>query len=122
MSAHVPPGWPDGVPPAGAPGWQRRATAWLLDICPPEYRGYPVVVRHPVLLVRLAARQVAAQAAGTDTALATVRADLADQLSGPVVAEAVAVLEGERGRLAALLRSVELLEHALRGGSFVPRL
>lgn len=80
------------------------------------------MVRHPVLLVRLAARQVAAQAAGTDTALATVRADLADQLSGPVVAEAVAVLEGERGRLAALLRSVELLEHALRGGSFVPRL
>jgi hypothetical protein len=122
VTAHVPPGWPQGVPPAGAPGWERRATGWLLDLCPPEYRGYPVVVRHPVLLVRLAARQVAAQAQGTDAALATVRADLADVLLGPVVAEAVQVLEAERERLVGVLRAVELVEFALRGGTFVPRL
>jgi len=95
---------------------------WLLDICPPEYRSYPVVVRQPLLLVRLAARHVAAQCQGTDTALATVRADLTGAVPGTVVAEAVSVLETERDRLRALLRSVELMEHALRGGIFVPRL
>ena len=68
------------------PGWERRARAWLLDACPPEYRGYPVILRHPVLLVRLAARQVAGQAAATDTALATVRADLAGVLGEAGVA------------------------------------
>lgn len=118
----MPYGWPDGVPPAGVPGWERRARGWLLDVCPAEYRGYPVVLRHPVLLVRLAARHVAGQAAATDTALATVRADVAGLLERPAVDEAVAVLEAERDRLAALLRSVELVEHALRGGTFVPRL
>src|SRR3712207_7595058 len=49
-----PPGWPFQVHPPGAPGWERTAASWLLDICPPEYRSYPVLRRHDVVLARFA--------------------------------------------------------------------
>lgn len=122
MNAHLPPGWPPEVPPPGAPGWERRAVGWLLDLCPHEYRGYPVLRRHPLLAVRLAARHVAAQQAGTATAVAQLRADLAGYLPGPVVTEGLEVLEAERRRLGGVARAVTLVERALRGQVFVPRL
>ena len=50
----APPGWPRAVRPPGAPGWEHTAVAWLLDICPPEYRSYPVLRRHDVVLARFA--------------------------------------------------------------------
>ena len=70
VTAYLPPGWPAQVPPPGVYGWEQRAVAWLLDLCPHEYRGYPVLQRHPLLVVRLAARHVAAQQAGIATAVA----------------------------------------------------
>ena len=50
----TPPGWPRPVRPPGVPGWEATAAAWLLDICPPEYRSYPVLRRHAVVLARFA--------------------------------------------------------------------
>jgi hypothetical protein len=50
----TPPGWPREVRPPDAPGWEHTAAAWLLDLCPPEYRGYPALRRH--LVVRRARR------------------------------------------------------------------
>ena len=41
--AVVPPGWPRRVLPPAVPGWEESAGAWLLDLCPPDYRGYPVL-------------------------------------------------------------------------------
>ncbi len=122
VNAYTPPGWPVEVPPPGAPGWERRAAAWLLDLCPHEYRGYSLLGRHPLLLVRLTARLVAAQQGGTDAAVGALRADLAGYLPGTVVAEGLAVLEHERQRLAAQSHAVMLVERALRGQVFVPRL
>ena len=122
MDAYTPPGWPGQVPPPGAPGWEHRAVAWLLDLCPPEYRGYPVLARHPLLLVRLTARLVSAQQSGTQSARAALRADLSGYLPTTVVAEGLAVLDAEQQRLAEVSGSVQLVERALRGQVFVPRL
>ena len=121
-AAYTPPGWPAEVPPPGAPGWERRATAWLLDLCPPDYRGHAVLLRHPLLLVRLTARLVAAQAAGTQSARAALRADLSGYLPTAVVAEGLDVLDAEQERLAAASTAVQLVERALRGQVYVPRL
>ena len=121
-AAYTPPGWPAEVPPPGVPGWERRAVAWLLDLCPHEYRGYAVLARHPLLLVRLAARQASAQQAGTQSARAALRADLSGYLPGPVVAEGLQVLDAEQQRLAAVTEAVQLVERAMRGQVFVPRL
>jgi hypothetical protein len=121
-AAYAPPGWPAEVPPPGAPGWERRAVAWLLDLCPPEYRGHAVLVRHPLLLVRLAARLVSAQRTGTQNARAALRADLSGYLPTAVVAEGLDVLDVEQRRLEELAGAVQLVERALRGQVFVPRL
>src|SRR5205823_5855961 len=51
----APPGWPRQVRPPDAPGWEHTAAAWLLDLSPPDYRGYPVLRRHLVVLARFAA-------------------------------------------------------------------
>lgn len=118
-SSYVPPGWPAQVPPPGAPGWRRAATAWLFDLCPPDYRAHDVLRRHPVVLARFAADHVDA---GVDVArrgLATVRADLADLVPVEAVEAAVLAYEREGARLAAVSRSVGLVEQALRGLPFV---
>jgi hypothetical protein len=121
-TAHVPAGWPEGVPPPGAPGWQHRATAWLLDLCPPDYRGYPVLARQPLLLAYLAREHVRASGAGLARARASLRAELSGDVAPHVLDEALAVLDDEEARLRAAFRGVEHLEAALRGHTFVPRL
>jgi hypothetical protein len=118
----LPPGWPAQVLPPVAPGWTRSATGWLLDQCPPEYRGHPVVVRHPVALAWLAGLHVAGQAQAVRRALATARADLVDELPPAVTAELLETLETERVRLIAVARAVDLVADALRGHRYVPRL
>ena len=51
---YVPPGWPSRVRPPGAPDWEVTAVEFLLDCCPSDYRGYPVLRRHPAVLARFA--------------------------------------------------------------------
>lgn len=121
-SGAVPPGWPAQVRPPGAPHWERSAVGWLLDLCPPEYRGYPVVGRHPALLAWLAAHHVDGQLQATRRALAAARADLAGVLAPPALAEAVEVVEAEEARLVAARRALALVGDALRGVRYVPRL
>lgn len=117
----VPPGWPEQVRPPGSPDWQRSAVSWLLDQCPADYRGYPVLSRHPAALVHLAARHVEAQLHGNRQALAGVRSRLRDLPPG-ALAEVVEVLEVEQIRLQAATRGLTLVGQALHGRRFVPRL
>ncbi|MCW2932732.1 MAG: hypothetical protein JWM19_3694, partial [Actinomycetia bacterium] len=42
MAAYIPPGWPAGVHPPGSDGFEATATAWLLDVVPPDYRLHGV--------------------------------------------------------------------------------
>ncbi len=50
----APPGWPRAVPDPESPEFADRVVGWLLDLCPPDYRGHHVLRRHPVILARLA--------------------------------------------------------------------
>jgi len=118
----APPGWPAPVRPPDAPDWERTAQNWLLDICPPEYRSYPALRRHLVVLARFAVLHVEASQAAVRRGLSEARADLRDVASLDVVDAAVQTWLAEEARLAGLRRAVGLVEEALRGRRFVARL
>jgi len=110
------------VRPPGAPDWERTAVTWLLDICPPEYRGYPSLRRHPVLLARFAVLHVEACQSAVRQGLSEGRSALRDLVQESVVADALEVWEREAARLLGLRRAVGLVEEALRGRRYVARL
>ena len=118
----LPPGWPRQVWPPGAPGWERTAGNWLLDICPPEYRSYTVLRRHDVVLARFAVLHVEACQACVRRGLSEARAALRDVAEPSAVEEAVEAWQREAARLLAERRAVGLVEEALRGRRFVARL
>lgn len=118
----APPGWPPSVPPPGVPGWERRAAAWLFDLCPPDHRGHDVLVRWPVLLARAARESVEAGRAAAAHGMATARAELRDVVPPEAVAAMLGMYEREGARLAESARAVALVEQALRGERFAPRL
>ena len=118
----TPPGWPRAVRPPGAPGWEHTATAWLLDLCPPEYRGYPALRRHLVVLARFAVLHVEASQEACRRGLSEARAALRDFADPDVVEAAVQTWLTEDARLAGVRRSVGLVEEAVRGRRFVARL
>ncbi|MDO5626742.1 MAG: hypothetical protein Q4G43_00340 [Mobilicoccus sp.] len=120
--ARTPPGWPPGVPPAGAAGWQQAATEFLLDQCPADHRGQPVWRRHPVALSWVAQRHVAAQVDAMRDCYRTARVELADHLGPDELPEVLAALETEGLRLRAVARATELVSSAMRGEPYVPRL
>jgi hypothetical protein len=118
----APPGWPRAVRPPGAPGWEHTAVAWLLDICPPEYRSYPVLRRHDVVLARFAVLHVEASQAAARRGLSEARAELRDVTDQDTVEAAVETWHAESARLMAERRAVGLVEDALRGKRYVVRL
>jgi len=118
----VPPGWPAEVPPPDTPDWQRRAVGWLYDACPPDYRAHEVLRRHPVVLARCAAWHVAAAREATRHGIASARVELRDVVGTEVVDATIGALEREEARLAGLARAVDVVERALRGQRWVPRL
>lgn len=118
----APPGWPGQVRPPGAPGWERTAVNWLLDICPPEYRGYGVLRRHEVVLARFAVLHVEASQAAVRRGLSEARSALRDVADADTVEAAIEVWQAEAARLLAERRAVGLVEEALRGRRFVARL
>ena len=123
MTALVaPPGWPREVRPPDAPGWERTATAWLLDLSPPEFRGYPILRRHSVVLARFTALHVEACQTTAKRGLGECRTTLRDYLDAEAVEAAVETWERELARLEGVRRSVGLVEEALRGRRFRAKL
>ena len=119
---YAPPGWPSQVRPPGAPGWERTAAAWLLDVCPPEYRGYQVLRNHEVVLARFALLHAEAMQAAVRRGLSEARGVLRG-IAGPETVEAaILTWQAEEARLTAERRAVGLVEEALRGRRFVARL
>lgn len=118
----APPGWPTQVRPPDAPDWERTAQNWLLDICPPEYRAYPALRRHLVVLARFAVLHVEASQLAARRGLSQARAELRDVASLDVVEAAVQTWQAEDARLSGVRRAVGLVEEALRGRRFVARL
>lgn len=118
----APPGWPPEVPPPGAPEWERAAIGWLFDLCPPDYRAYDVLRRHPAVLARFAAGFVDGAVEAAGRGLQTVRADLRGVVPPEAVEAAIAAHEREAARLTRLRGQVALVERAVRGERWVPRL
>lgn len=118
----APPGWPRQVRPPDAPEWERTATNWMLDLCPPEYRSYPALRRHVVVLARFAVLHVEASQAACKRGLSEARAELRDVAPPDVVDAAVETFLAEDARLSGLRRAVGLVEEALRGRRFIARL
>ena len=118
----APPGWPREVRPPGAPDWEVTAAAWLLDLCPPDYRRYTGLRRHVVVLARFAVLHVEASQAACRRGLSEARSDLRDVASLAVVEAAVQTFQLEEARLVSVRRAVGLVEEALRGRRYVARL
>jgi hypothetical protein len=120
--AYAPPGWPARVRPPNTPDWEATAAAFLLDCCPSDYRAYPVLRRHPVVLARFAAEFVESQVRASADGLAGVRTSLADHVPPEVVQSAAEAWAEQGARLVRLRREVGLVEEALRGKVFVRKL
>jgi hypothetical protein len=118
----APPGWPAEVRPPDAPGWERTAVSWLLDLCPADYRRYAGLRRHVVVLARFAVLHVEASQAAVRRGLSEARADLREVASPDVVEAAVQTFQLEEARLLGVRRGVGLVEEALRGRRYVARL
>jgi hypothetical protein len=118
----APPGWPPQVRPPDAPDWERTAGNWFLDICPPEYRSYPALRRHIVVLARFAVWHIEASQAAARRGLSEARADLRQVADGDTIEAAVQTWQAESARLVAVRRAAGLVEEALRGRRYVARL
>ena len=118
----APAGWPREVRPPGAPGWEQSAGAWLLDLCPADWRGYPGLRKHLVVLARFALLHVEAGQMAAARGLSETRADLRDVADLDVIEAAVQTWQLEQARLLGLRRAVGLVEEAIRGRRFTARL
>jgi hypothetical protein len=116
---YLPPGWPEQVHPPGSVDWEQTATAYLLDCCPPDFRSYPVLRRHPVVLARFAAQFVEGQLSSAQAGLAGSRVSLARYVSAEVLQSAAEAWLEQSARLARTRRAVGLVEEVLRGKVFV---
>lgn len=122
QQVYVPPGWPTEVLPPGAPDWEASAITWLMDQCPADYRAYPVLRRHPVVLARFAAEFVEGQIRSSRQALATARPSLGEYVEHAVLDQAAEAIQSEGARLVRVRRAVMLVEEALRGRIFLRKL
>lgn len=121
MTEYVPPGWPADVQPPGSGDWETTAVAWLLDQVP-EYRQYARVSRHPVVLASVARHLIHGTVEGAREGYRTVQTELGEFVPPHASDAALAAYQAEGRRLAAAERAVDLLERALRGEVFRPRL
>ena len=122
MADLVSPGWPAEVLPPQVPDWEQSAVAWLLDLCPPEYRAHAVLRRYPVVLARFAAGHVEANVQAARDGLKGLRAELRELVPPEIVEAALAAYNQEGRRLAHAGRQIALVDAALRGDRWVPRL
>ena len=122
MPELVPPGWPEQVLPPQAPEWERSAVAWLFDHCPPDYRAHDVLRAHPVVLARFAREHVASAVAAAREGIRTARHDLRGVVAPDVVEAVIGAYDREGRRLVQVGKQIVMVESALKGERWVPRL
>lgn len=122
VNAYVPPGWPAGVHPPGTERFEETAVAWLFDLVPPDYRRYGVLRRYPAALARMARQHVTAALEAAREGFRTARTELSGTVPPHGVEAVLELYRREGTRLAALAESVDLIDSALRGASFSPKL
>jgi hypothetical protein len=122
MATYTPPGWPAGVHPPGSDDFESTAVGWLLDVVPPDYRLHGVLRRYPVALATMARYHSRACVEGARQGYRTARTDLAGALPPHAIDTVLAAYRKEGARLAATARAVGLVERALRGEVFTPKM
>lgn len=122
MATYTPPGWPAGVHPPGSDDFESTAVGWLLDVVPPDYRLHGVLRRYPLALATMARYHSRACVEGARQGYRTARTELADALPPHAVDTVLAAYRQEGARLAATARAVGLVERALRGEVFTPKM
>ena len=122
MGAYIPPGWPAGVHPPGSEDFESTAVGWLLDVVPPDYRLHGVLRRYPVALAALARYHSKACVEGARQGYRTARTELAGVLPPHAIDTVLAAYRKEGARLAATAEAVDLVERALRGEVFTPKM
>jgi hypothetical protein len=122
MGAYIPPGWPAGVHPPGSEDFESTAVGWLLDVVPPDYRLHGVLRRYPVALAALARYHSKACVEGARQGYRTARTELAGVLPPHAIDTVLAAYRKEGARLAATAEAVDLVERALRGEEFTPKM
>ena len=122
MATYTPPGWPAGVHPPGSEDFESTAAGWLLDVVPPDYRLHGVLRRYPVALAAMARYHSRACVEGARQGYRTARTELAGTLPPHAIDTVLAAYRKEGARLAATARAVGLVERALRGEVFTPKM
>ena len=122
MAAYLPQGWPDGLRPPGSEEFEESAVAWLLDVLPPDYRRHLVLRRHPAALASVARYYSRACVEGAREGYRTARVELGVSLPPHAVDGVLSAYKTEGFKLAAIARAVDLVERAIRGEAFAPRL
>jgi hypothetical protein len=122
MAAYIPPGWPTGVHPPDSRDFEATAVAWLLDVVPPDFRLHGVLRRHPAALAAMARHHTQACVEGARAGYRTTRTELGEAIPPHAVDAVLAAYRTEGRRLAATARAVGLVERALHGETFVPKL
>jgi hypothetical protein len=122
MSAYIPPGWPAGVHPPGSEEFESTAVGWLLDVVPPDYRLHGVLRRYPIALAVMARHHSKACVDGAREGYRTARSELAGVLPPHAIDTILAAYRKEGARLAETARAVDLVERALRGEVFTPKM
>ena len=122
MATYMPPGWPVGVHPPGSEDFESTAVGWLLDVVPPDYRLHGVLRRYPVALAAMARYHSLACVEGARQGYRTARTELAGALPPHAVDTVLAAYRKEGARLAATARAVDLVERALHGEVFTPKM
>ena len=122
MATYTPPGWPAGVHPPGSEDFESTAVGWLLDVVPPDYRLHGVLRRYPVALAAMARYHSKACVEAARQGYRTARTELAGTLPPHAIDTVLAAYRKEGARLAATARAVGLVERALRGEVFTPKM
>ena len=110
------------VHPPGSDDFESTAVGWLLDIVPPDYRLHGVLRRYPVALATMARYHSRACVEGARQGYRTARTELAGALPPHAIDTVLAAYRKEGGRLATTARAVGLVERALRGEIFTPKM
>jgi hypothetical protein len=110
------------VHPPGSEDFESTAVGWLLDVVPPDYRLHGVLRRYPVALATLARYHSKACVEGARQGYRTARTELAGVLPPHAIDTVLAAYRKEGARLAATAEAVDLVERALRGEVFTPKM
>src|SRR5580700_1988561 len=107
MTGYTPPGWPAGVHPPDSEEFESTAITWLLDVVAPA---------------AMARYHTKACVEGAREGYRTARTELGGALPPHAIDTVLTAYRKEGARLAATARAVGLVERALRGEVFSPKM